>query len=173
VSGDITLSYEGAHGRGRGTGRDQVDDHAERIESLEAVARESGRLAEQADRLVCALAGRAGLDPAAFRCLHVLVRRGPLPVHRLAVHAGLDPGTAGNVVGELERAGLARRERDDAGHEVARADETACRDRIAPAVRELREAWHALTGHGCDDLAIVAVLLAEGRRLTELVPTLG
>jgi DNA-binding MarR family transcriptional regulator len=163
----------GAGDHAGGYGEDHAAGYAERIEALEAVARESRRLAEQADRLVDALAARAGLDPAAFRCLHLLVRQGPMPVHRLAARAGLDPGMTRDVAGALERAGLVRWGRDDVGREVVRADETACRERIAPAVRELREAWQGLTGHGCDDLAVVAVLLAQGRRLTELVPTLG
>jgi len=157
----------------RSAGESAGQSVAESVESLEALGRESLRLAEQADRLVRALAERAGLDSAALRCLHLLTRQGALPVHRLAALAGLERGAARAVVDGLERAGLVSRDRDGSGRTVVRADEDAFRARVDQALRELRESWYALTARRCDDLALVAALLAQGRRLTELVPTLA
>jgi len=153
--------------------RTVAENVAESVESLEALGRESLLLAEQADRLVRALAARAGLEPDALRCLHLLTRQGALPVHRLAALAGLDRHAARAVVDGLERAGLVSRGRDGSGRAGVRADEDACRTRIDQALRELRESWYAHTARRCDDLALVAALLAQGRRLTELVPALG
>lgn len=167
-----TRWYGGPHGPRHAPGL-REEDPAECLESLEALGRESRRLAEQADRLVGALAARAGLRPETFRCLHLLLREGTAPVHRLAGLAGLDPHEAFAVVAELADAGLAHRGRDEAGRPVVRADAAACRARIDQALRELRESWYALTARRCDDLALVAVLLADGRRLTALVPGLG
>ena len=41
------------------------------------------------------------------------------------------------------------------------------------ALRELREAWYPLVAGRRDDLALVTAVLADGRRLSELVLTLG
>lgn len=152
---------------------DEADEIARGVECLEAVERESHRLLRQADRLVRALAARSGLDPDAFRCLHLLGRHGTLPSRRLSALTGLDPDQTRAALAALESAALARRVRDDDGHVVVEADPAACRARVDAAVRELRESWYPLTARRCDDLAIVATLLADGRRLSELVLSLG
>lgn len=161
----------GPYGHSREEGH--PGDHGESVESPEALAREGLRLVGQADRLVRVLAARAGLDADAFRCLHVLLRQGELPPRRLAALAGLEPHAAFAVIDRLAEAGLVRRDQGETGRLVVRADQAACHARIGPVLRELREFWHACTARRCDDLALVAVVIADGRRLTELVRTLG
>ncbi|MEV5414178.1 helix-turn-helix domain-containing protein [Thermopolyspora sp. NPDC052614] len=168
------------------------EDAARSIELLEAVERESHRLLRQAERLVCALSARANLDPAAFRCLHLLARHETLSMRRLSTLAGLGSDATLAAVDTLESAGLVRRCRGGVGcgdwcsgdgrvtdrHDVnrcdlVRVDQEACRARIGPALRELREAWYPLTVGRRDDLALITAVLANGRRLSELVLTLG
>jgi DNA-binding MarR family transcriptional regulator len=142
------------------------------MELLEVVARETFRLFTRANRMVEALAARAGLDATEFRCMFLLSRQGPMPMRRLASLAGLTEDRITGVADRLERAGLLnRRRRPDDGQVLLHADDAAHRARIEPALRDLRESWYALVGRGCDDLGLVAVLLADGRRLTELVPS--
>ncbi|WP_214410326.1 MarR family winged helix-turn-helix transcriptional regulator [Sphaerisporangium fuscum] len=155
------------------------------------VGREAAGLFAQAGRLVEALAARSGLEAPAFRCLTVLYRKGPLPVRRLAVLAGLDERQAAEAVEALEREGYAarRREGDDEpvfaeyghlsgppvapppgrGRVLVYANRAACRARLEPALKELRDSWHPLTAGRCDDLGVVAGLLGDGRRLTDLM----
>ncbi|GII60785.1 hypothetical protein Skr01_08700 [Sphaerisporangium krabiense] len=135
---------------------------------LEAVEREAAGLAAQSRRLVEALAARAGLRAAEFRCLCALTRHGPLTTRRLAALSGLTSAAAEHAVDRLERHGCAVRA-GAPGHVLVHPCHPACRARAEPALRELREAWHPLTRHGADDLALIAALLADGRRLSGLV----
>lgn len=142
------------------------DDGAE---ILEAVGREAAELCAQADRLVRALAERAGLDAPQFRCLSVLCRKGPMSARHLASAAGLSEEAARAVVDRLERDGYASRRRDGDGSRVlVHPDRDAHHAHVEPALRDLREAWHPLVRGRCDDLGLVAGLIAEGRRLTSL-----
>ncbi|MFC4587729.1 MarR family winged helix-turn-helix transcriptional regulator [Sphaerisporangium corydalis] len=147
--------------------------HDQDVRLLEAIGRETADLLTQADRLVEALAARAGLDGACFRCLAVLCRQGPLPQSRLAALAGLTAQAAAEIVDRLERQGYAGRRREDSGRRVlVHADRAAHRTRLEPALRDLRESWHPLVRGRFDDLALVAGFLAESRRLTDLVGTM-
>jgi predicted transcriptional regulator len=139
------------------------------VEPLEAIGRESVRLLTRANCMVEALAARVGLDVTDFRCMFLLSRQGPMSAHRLASLAGLSEETITGVVDRLERAGFLSRRPEDRG--VLHADHAAHRARIEPALRDLREAWYPLVRRRCDDLGLIAVLLADGRRLTELLPS--
>ncbi|GAA3845510.1 hypothetical protein GCM10022226_80980 [Sphaerisporangium flaviroseum] len=147
--------------------------HDENIDLLEAVQRETTELFSQANRLVEALAARVGLGPAHFRCLSVLCRQGPMPARRLAGQVGLTHQAVAEVVDDLEREGYAGRRREDGGHRVlVHLDRAAHRVCVEPGLRDLREAWYPLVRNRCDDLVLVAGLVAESRRLTDLVTTL-
>ncbi|MEU9889842.1 helix-turn-helix domain-containing protein [Sphaerisporangium sp. NPDC051011] len=139
---------------------------------LEAVEREAAALFAQARRLVEALAARAGLEPEEFRCLCALSRQGPLRTRELAAAAGLSGDGAARAVDRLERRGCAAR-RGTPGRVLVHPDLPAYRARAEPALRELRETWQSRARLACDDLALVAGLLAEGRRLTDLVVSIG
>ncbi|MFC4534720.1 hypothetical protein [Sphaerisporangium dianthi] len=160
--------------------------HDDGIDILAAVERETAGLFAQADRLVEALAARAGLDAARFRCLAVLRRHSPLPLGRLAALAGLSEREAAETAGRMERDGqvtLRAGRPDDAPGEARAGRRRVPRraqalvelhpaaDRVCldPALRELREAWYPLVRGRCDDLALVAGFMARSRRLTDLV----
>ncbi|WP_248958511.1 hypothetical protein [Sphaerisporangium perillae] len=143
------------------------------IDVLEAVERETTGLFEQADRLVEALAARAGLDAARFRCLTLLSRQGPLPVRRLAWLAGLGDREVAEALDRMERDGHVIQRCEEEGRRVlVHAGVTAHRARVEPALRELREAWYPLVRHRCDDLALIAGFMARSRRLSDLVGTM-
>ncbi|GII78897.1 hypothetical protein Sru01_38790 [Sphaerisporangium rufum] len=139
------------------------------VEVLEAVQREAGALFGQATRLVEALAARAGLRPAQFRCLCALYRYGSLPLPRLARLAGLTEQAAARTAEDLRTAGHPLVATHDGRRTVITVDRAVHRSRIEPALRELREAWHPLIRAGCDDLLLVAGLVGGSRRLTILV----
>ncbi|MEV7971350.1 hypothetical protein AB0O34_35965 [Sphaerisporangium sp. NPDC088356] len=146
--------------------------HDESVDVLEAVERQTAALFAQANRLVEALAARAGLDATRFRCLSVLCRQGPMSVRCLAAMAGLTDEEAAEVVGHLEHDGYAVRRREDGGNRVlVHPDRVAHRARVEPALRDLREAWYPLVRRRFDDLGLVVGLMAEGRRLSELSMT--
>ncbi|MET8160570.1 hypothetical protein ABZT47_29790 [Sphaerisporangium sp. NPDC005289] len=150
------------------------------IDVIAAVERETAGLFAQADRLVEALAARAGLDAARFRCLAALRRQGALPLRRLATLAGLTEREAGEAVAGMERDGQAilRGTPEGPGQDgpaagvIVELHPAADRAWLEPALRELREAWFPLTRGRCDDLALVAGLMARSRRLTDLVTML-
>ncbi len=147
--------------------------HDENIDVLEAVERQTAALFAQANRLVESLAARVGLEAAHFRCLSVLCRQGPMSVRCLAGLVGLSDEEAAEVVDHLEHDGYAERRREADGHRVlVHPDRVAHRARVEPALRELREAWYPLVRDRCDDLGLLAGLMAESRRLTDLSMTL-
>ncbi|GAA1507394.1 hypothetical protein GCM10009677_44980 [Sphaerisporangium rubeum] len=141
-------------------------DHTADIDLLEAVPRETATLRTQAHRLVTALALRTGLTVPQFRCLALLCRRGPLTPAELATQAHLPPSAATSVTTRLENDGLVRRTTAADGRVLLHATPRA---RLGPAFRELRETWHSLLRGQDDDLALIAGLLADGRRLSDLV----
>ena len=59
-------------------------------------------------------AERLGISPTDLRCLDIVQGRGGLTAGELASAAGLTTGAVTGVVDRLERAGLARRARDEA-----------------------------------------------------------
>ncbi|MCW2880307.1 MAG: transcriptional regulator, MarR family [Sphaerisporangium sp.] len=147
--------------------------HDENIDVLEAIERETTDLFAQANRLVEALATRVGLEVTHFRCLSVLCRQGPMSARNLATLVGLTEEEAAQVVDSLERDGYASRRREaDSNRVLVHPDRAAHRVRVEPALRDLREAWYALVRRRCDDLGLVVGLMAESRRLTDLVTTL-
>ncbi|MFC6085820.1 MarR family transcriptional regulator [Sphaerisporangium aureirubrum] len=141
-------------------------EHPTDIDVLEAVPRETAALLTQAHRLVTALALRTGLAVPEFRCLALLCRRGPMPARELAAQAALDEDTVTGIVDRLEQHGLALRRPGADGRVLVHADPRA---RLCPALRELRETWYPLLRRHDDDLGLVAGLLADGRRLSDLV----
>ncbi|MFG1874318.1 MarR family transcriptional regulator [Sphaerisporangium sp. NPDC049003] len=146
--------------------------HDETVDVLEAVERQTASLFAQANRLVEALAARVGLDATHFRCLSVLCRQGPMSVRCLAALAGLTDEEATEVVCHLEHDGYAARRREADSHRIlVHPDRVAHRARVEPALRELREAWYPLVRRRCDDLGLVAALMAESRRLSDLSMT--
>ncbi|WP_147268927.1 MarR family winged helix-turn-helix transcriptional regulator [Sphaerisporangium album] len=172
--GGTSREIEDTGGAGRaeagGLGREEAGDAG--VGVLEAVEREAAALFAQARRLVEALAARAGLEPDEFRCLCALSRQGPLPTRELAAAAGLSGDAAARTVDRLERRGCAAR-RGSPGRVLVHPDLPAYRARAEPALRELRETWQPRARVACDDLALVAGLLAAGRRLTDLVTLVG
>ncbi|HEY9523956.1 MAG TPA: MarR family transcriptional regulator [Thermopolyspora sp.] len=141
------------------------------VHPVDAVERESARLLGRATRVLAALAASTGFDVTGLRCVLLLNRQGPMPIGRLATLSGLPVKTISTVADRLERDGLISRRRDPGERRVLlHADPTAYRARVEPALRELKKAWYALIGPRCDDLNLISTLLAEGRRLTELVP---
>jgi DNA-binding MarR family transcriptional regulator len=141
------------------------------IRPHQEVERETARLLGRADRVLAALAATTGLDVTSLRCVLLLKRQGPMPVGRLATLTGLPHKTIIGVTGRLQREGLVSRRRIPGERRaLLHAEPTAYRARVEPALRELRKAWYDLIGPRCDDLVLIATLLSEGRRLTELVP---
>jgi DNA-binding MarR family transcriptional regulator len=70
---------------------------------------------QDATDLIDELAARyLGVNRTDLRCLSRLSARGPLTASELAVAAGLTGGAATTAIDRLERAGLARRVRDEA-----------------------------------------------------------
>ena len=64
------------------------------------------------DRFDQAVADAIGINRTDLRCLDVIQREGPVPAGRLADETGLTTGAITTVLDRLERAGYARRVRD-------------------------------------------------------------
>ena len=105
-----------------------------------------------------AMAERLGINSTDLECLDLVLLRGPLTAGALAQLAGLTTGAITGVVDRLERAGLARRERDPGDRRkvmvVGAPDVEA---RVAPFSGPMERAMIAALGHYSD--AELALLL--------------
>ncbi|WP_165969033.1 MarR family transcriptional regulator [Actinomadura sp. KC06] len=79
-----------------------------------AIARAVQELQDATDLIDELAARRLGVNRTDLRCLSRLTARGPLTASELAAAAGLTGGAATTAIDRLERAGLARRVRDEA-----------------------------------------------------------
>jgi DNA-binding MarR family transcriptional regulator len=82
--------------------------------TFEALIDEVRRSQLATDRFDQAVADALGLNRTDMRCVDVLEREGPLTAGRLAEVTGLTTGAMTTALDRLERAGFARRRRDDA-----------------------------------------------------------
>ncbi|MFB4278387.1 MULTISPECIES: MarR family winged helix-turn-helix transcriptional regulator [unclassified Nonomuraea] len=81
---------------------------------IDALARAVQELQDATDVIDELAARRLGVNRTDLRCLSRLSARGPLTATELAAAAGLTGGAMTTVIDRLERAGLARRHRDEA-----------------------------------------------------------
>ncbi|WP_171064354.1 MarR family winged helix-turn-helix transcriptional regulator [Actinomadura soli] len=79
-----------------------------------AIARAVQELQDATDLIDELAARRLRVNRTDLRCLSRLTARGPLTASELAAAAGLTGGAATTAIDRLERAGLARRVRDEA-----------------------------------------------------------
>jgi DNA-binding MarR family transcriptional regulator len=84
-------------------------------ETLRKVGAQSVLLSDTVAKLV-------GLNSTDLECLDLLDMAGPTTAGRLAEHAGLTTGAMTAVIDRLERAGFARRIRDDADRRCVRVE---------------------------------------------------
>ncbi|HYP47257.1 MAG TPA: MarR family transcriptional regulator [Thermoleophilaceae bacterium] len=86
---------------------------ATRAELIEALIAANRRYQQATDMLDQATADMLGVNRTDARCIDVLHQRGPLSAGELADASGLSPGAVTTVIDRLERAGYARRLRDE------------------------------------------------------------
>lgn len=114
-----------------------------------------------------AMADRAGINRTDARCVDLIDQAGGMTAGELAKAAGLTTGAVTAVVDRLERAGLARRVRDDADRRRVRIEVTdKVWQTVEPLMRPyLRDAGAILDDFSAGELARFAELL---RRVTEV-----
>lgn len=111
-----------------------------------------------------AVADRLGINTTDLECLdHVF--RGPVTAGRLADLTGLTTGAVTGVVDRLERAGLARRERDSGDRRKIMVTATpAVAERVAPLYEPMaRHAMSAVAKYREDELALLLDFLTGAR----------
>jgi DNA-binding MarR family transcriptional regulator len=111
-----------------------------------------------------AVADRLGMNSTDLECLdHIL--RGPLTAGRLAELTGLTTGAITGVIDRLERAGLARRERDtNDRRKILVAALPAVSERLEPLFAPMeRAATAVLSKYRDDELALLLDFLATAR----------
>jgi DNA-binding MarR family transcriptional regulator len=111
-----------------------------------------------------AVAERLGINSTDLECLDHIAR-GPVTAGRLAELTGLTTGAITGVIDRLERAGLARRERDAGDRRrilvTARA---AVAERVFPLFEPMeRHAMAFLSTYGDDQLALLLDFLTKAR----------
>jgi DNA-binding MarR family transcriptional regulator len=96
-------------------------------EIFEELVDEVRRSQNATDRFDQAVADSIGVNRTDMRCMDVIQREGPVTAGRLAEATGLTTGAITTVLDRLERAGLARRVRDekDRRRVLVEATETA------------------------------------------------
>jgi DNA-binding MarR family transcriptional regulator len=113
-----------------------------------------------------AVAQRIGINSTDLECLDLIVLRGPITAGALAEATGLTTGAITGVIDRLERAGFARRTRDDQDRRkvLVQALPTVG-ERIEPLFAPmLRAAMTTLTAYSDEELAL---LLDFFRRIRE------
>lgn len=92
-------------------------------------------------------AEQLGVSLTDLRCLDIVESRGGLTAGELATASGLTTGAVTAVVDRLERAGLARRIRDELDRRKVRIEVTPRHYAVSEEVwRPLHEDWHRLLG---------------------------
>lgn len=111
-----------------------------------------------------AVADRLGIVSTDLECLDH-VARGPVTAGRLAELTGLTTGAITGVIDRLERAGLARRERDGADRrKILVAAQPLVAERVAPLFAPMeRHAMAALSTYRDDELALLLDFLTRAR----------
>ena len=110
------------------------------------------------------VAGRLGINTTDLECLDH-ISRGPVAAGQLAELTGLTTGAVTGVMDRLERAGLARRERDaDDRRKILVTATPAVAQRVAPLFEPMaRNAMSALARYGDDELALLLDFLTGAR----------
>jgi DNA-binding MarR family transcriptional regulator len=121
------------------------------------------------DRFDQAVADALGLNRTDMRCLDVIHAEGPVTAGRLAAATGLSTGAITTVIDRLERAGYARRVRDE-------ADRRRVLVEVAPEVREgsaefyrphMEHSERLYRRYTEDQLRLLLEFTREGRELNE------
>ncbi len=118
-----------------------------------------------------AVAGRLGINSTDLECLDH-ISRGQLTAGRLAQLTGLTSGAVTGIIDRLERAGLARRQRDaDDRRKILVRALPAATERLAPLFAPMeRAAMAVLSKYRDDELALVLdfLIAARGAALSAL-----
>ena len=85
-------------------------DRAQRLQALETILRQASGLGVVFSGVV---ADRLGISSKDLECLDVIVLKGRVTAGELATATGLTTGAITGLIDRLEKAGLARRERDE------------------------------------------------------------
>lgn len=93
---------------------------APEVESADRVRRAIGKL----NRQLNAYAAGEGLTPSQASALHLISRRGPIGLSKLAQLEGLNPTMVSRIVGRLEESRLIRRTADQTDLRAARVEIT-------------------------------------------------
>jgi DNA-binding MarR family transcriptional regulator len=111
-----------------------------------------------------AVADRLGINSSDLECLDH-ISRGQLTAGRLAELTGLTTGAITGIIDRLERAGLARRERDaDDRRKILVRALPAVSERVAPLFAPMeRAAMAMLSKYGDDELALFLDFLTAAR----------
>ena len=104
-----------------------------------------------------AVAQRIGVNSTDLECLDFIALRGPLTAGEIAAAAGLTTGAITGVIDRLEKAGLARRERDkDDRRKVLVRLLPAVERRVVPLFQPMeRAAASALAAYTDEELALL------------------
>ncbi|HTY95816.1 MAG TPA: MarR family transcriptional regulator [Solirubrobacteraceae bacterium] len=139
-------------------------------ELFEQLVTEVRRSQVATDRFDQAVGDALGVNRTDMRCMDILEREGPLPAGRLAEAAGLTSGAMTTAVDRLERAGFARRVRDE-------GDRRRVLIELTPEVVELTTryyAGHAAMGeaayerYNARELELLLDFVRRGREFNEL-----
>jgi DNA-binding MarR family transcriptional regulator len=99
-----------------------------------------------------ALAERARVNSTDLECLDLILLRGPVTAGALAEATGLTTGAITGVIDRLERAGYAKRERDDEDRRkvLVRALPLVEKE-LVPLTKPMERAANAMLAHYSDD----------------------
>jgi DNA-binding MarR family transcriptional regulator len=92
-----------------------------------------------------ATADRLGINRTDLNCIDIIERHGGITAGELAAEAGLTTGAVTAVIDRLERAGYARRVRDDEDRRRIKVEVTPRLERLAGALYgPMMEEWQAM-----------------------------
>jgi DNA-binding MarR family transcriptional regulator len=142
----------------------------DKSELLAALGEEFRHLSTATIMFHQAVADRLGVNITDHKCAGILAQRGPITAGELAQRTGLTTGAITGVIDRLERAGFARRVRDETDRRrvIIVPDLKRIERKIGPLFQSMAQSTARLcSGYSVQELLLIKEFAVRSRAMTE------